>query len=271
MVSGMLMNGAAYAVRMIVVREIDYRAAGLYQSAWTLGGFYVGFILQAMGADFYPRLTAVIENHEESNRLVNEQALVSLLLAAPGVLATLTFAPVVIPLFYSAAFQPAAELLRWLCLGVTLRVITWPMGFIINAKARQNVFIAVELAYTVVYLALVWTGVKYLGLNGTGVAFFGSYVFHGLMIYPVARWLTGFRWSAANKRLAAIYLTTIAVIFCGYYILPPWPEAILGAFAVVATTAYSLRTLGRLVSLDRLPRFLRSLLAWLRISAPGHR
>jgi PST family polysaccharide transporter len=271
MVSGMLMTGAAYAVRMMVVREIGYGAAGLYQSAWTIGGFYVGFILQAMGADFYPRLTAVIENHEESNRLVNEQALVSLLLAGPGVLATLTFAPLVIPLFYSAAFQPAAELLRWLCLGVTLRVITWPMGFIVNAKARQNVFIAVEAAYTVVYLALAWLGVKYLGLNGAGAAFFGSYVFHGLLIYPVVRWLTGFRWSAANKQLAALFLAPIALVFCGFYLLPPWLEATVGTLAVVGSGVYTLRTLGRLVSLEQLPGSIRRLVVRIWPSASHRR
>ena len=56
MASGLLMMGAAYAVRIIVLRNAGLEAAGLYQAAWTLGGLYVGFVLQAMGADFYPRL-----------------------------------------------------------------------------------------------------------------------------------------------------------------------------------------------------------------------
>ena len=57
--SSVLTMGAAYAIRLIVLRKVSFEAAGLYQSAWALGGLYVGFILQAMGADFYPRLTAV--------------------------------------------------------------------------------------------------------------------------------------------------------------------------------------------------------------------
>ncbi len=88
--SGVLMMGAAYIVRMILLQEVGLDAAGLYQSAWTLGGLYVGIILQAMGADFYPRLVGVANNDAECNRVVNEQAHVSLLLAGPGVLATLT-------------------------------------------------------------------------------------------------------------------------------------------------------------------------------------
>jgi len=45
MASGLLMAGAAYAVRLIVVRKVGFDAAGLYQSAWALGGLYIGFIL----------------------------------------------------------------------------------------------------------------------------------------------------------------------------------------------------------------------------------
>jgi PST family polysaccharide transporter len=114
MASGFLVMGAAYAARIIVVRNIGLDAAGFYSSAWTLGGLYVGYILQAMGADFYPRLVGVATDNSRCNRSVNEQAQVSLLLAGPGIIATLTFAPLVIALFYSAKFAEAVEVLRWI-------------------------------------------------------------------------------------------------------------------------------------------------------------
>ncbi len=104
MSSGLLMMGAAYVIRIVVRRDAGLEAAGFYQAAWMLGGLYVGFILQAMGTDFYPRLVRVCSDHAQSTRVVNEQAHVSILLAAPGVLATLTFAPLVLTAFYSAEF-----------------------------------------------------------------------------------------------------------------------------------------------------------------------
>ena len=54
-----------------------------------------------MGTDFYPRLVTVIHDPVEANRLVNEQAHVSLLLTGVGVLATIAWAPVVVSIFYS--------------------------------------------------------------------------------------------------------------------------------------------------------------------------
>src|SRR5262249_29907593 len=161
-------------------------------------------VLQAMGADFYPRLTAVAKDNTECNRTVNEQAQVSLLLTGPGVIATLTFAPVVISLFYSPKFHPAVELLRWLCLGMALRVISWPMGFILLAKASQKFFFWSELAWTLVYLGLAWVCISAYGLNGAGIAFFLSYIFHCFLIYGIVRRLSDFRWSTANMQTSVL-------------------------------------------------------------------
>src|SRR5262249_4281552 len=154
MSSAMLTMGVAYATRVLLLRNEGFEATGLYQAAWTLGGLYVGFVLQAMGADFYPRLTASANDNPVCNRLVNEQTRIGLLIAGPGLLATLTFAPIVISLFYSAKFVGAVGILRWICLGTTLQVISWPMGYIILAKGKRNLFFWSEVAWAIVSLGL---------------------------------------------------------------------------------------------------------------------
>ena len=260
MASGLMMMGTAYFVRIIVLRKVGFEATGIYQSAWTLGGLYVGFILQAMGADFYPRLTASIGNHEECNRLVNEQTLVGLLLAGPGVLATLTFAPLVVALFYSAKFGAAVGVLRWICLGVTLQVITWPMGFIIVAKGNQKIFFLAELAWTIVAITLAYICISFFGMNGAGIAFFGSYVFHGFLIYPIVHQLSGFRWSRASIQTGCFFLSLITLVFCGLYALPLRVAVSAGVLAVVLSTGYSIRALLTLVSIDEIPRSVQYLL-----------
>jgi len=261
MSSGLMTMGVAYAVRIIVLRKIGLEATGFYQSAWTLGGLYVGFILQAMGADFYPRLTASAKDNPACNRMVNEQTRVGLLLAGPGVIATLTFAPAVMALFYTAKFSAAVGILRWICLGTTLQVITWPMGFIIVAKGRQGLFFFSELAWTIVAVTLAWICVKSFGLNGAGIAFFGSYVFHGFLTYPIARMLSGFRWSTDSKQTGLIFLSLIAMVFSGFYVLPLLFAACVGALAVVLSGAYSIRVLLGLISLDEIPRPMQRLIA----------
>ncbi|MCX8089432.1 MAG: O-antigen translocase [Verrucomicrobiae bacterium] len=246
--------GMAYLIRLILVRQMGVDAAGQYQAAWSLGGVYIGFIVQAMGADFYPRLTAVAKHPGECNRLVNEQAEVGLLLAGAGVAATLTFAPWVIRLFFSQEFEPAVEVLRWICLGMLLRVVSWPLGFILVARGEGAWFFWTELVANAIQLALVWFGVAWFGLRGAGMAFFGLYVVYLVGIYLVARRLTGFGWSAANRRLALSYGPAVALVFVVAQWLPQWLAMVVGGLVTAVIAVHSARTLYALIPAERWPR-----------------
>jgi PST family polysaccharide transporter len=250
----------------MILRNLDLDAAGLYQAAWVLGGLYVGFILQAMGTDFYPRLTSVSRDNVECNRLVNEQAHISILLAGPGILGTLTFAPVVISLFYSEKFHGAVEPLRWICVGMALRVIAWPMGFIVLAKGVQSVFFWTELIATIVHVGMAFLLIKFFGLSGACMAFFTLYVWHGLLIYFVVRRLSGFRWSKDNCLAGLFFLVSIAVVFLGFYLLPFWAAIGLGSCCVLISGVYSIRILLQLVSSAKIPKNIRRCFVWLRLA-----
>lgn len=261
MASGLLTFGAAYAIRIIVLNEGGVVAAGLYQAAWALGGLYAGFILQAMGTDFYPRLTAIADNNAECNRLVNEQAEISMLLAGPGLIATLTLAPLVMSMFYSAEFHGAVELLRWICLGMMLRIVAWPMGFIVLAKGAQTIFFWTEVAATLVHVGLAWLFVSKFGTTGAGTAFFGLYVWHSILIYVIVRRLAGFRWSRANCRHALLFLPASGMVVSVFLLLPPWPAMVIGCVATVVTGLYSLRMLVELLPPESMPAIVRGWIA----------
>ena len=252
-----------------MVRDVGLEAAGFYSVAWALSGLYVELIFQAMGADFGPRLASVATDNTLINRLANEQAQVNLLLAGPGIIAKVTFAPLVIPLLYSNKFAEAVEILRWICLGMALRVITWPIGFIVVAKNRQLIQFGETFALNLVNVGLAWVCVGHFGLNGAGIAFFGSNLFRGLLVYSTARALSGFRWSAANRKTGAVFLCSIAFVFCSSYLLPPLWAAVLGGIATALSGLYSLHTLLNLLSTDRIPQRVRQWLTWLRLDRRG--
>ena len=268
MASGFLMIGVGYLVRIIVLRKMGEEAAGYYQSAWALGGLYVGFILQAMGADFYPRLTATAQDNHECNRLVNEQLEVGLLMAGPGVIGTLTMAHWVILVFYSAKFGPAVEILRWICLGMMLRVVSWSMGFILLAKGARRPFLWSDIVTNAIQVGLVWICVALFGLKGTGIAFCGGYVFHCGLIYAIVRSLSGFRASRANKQIATLYGLLVMLVFVAEYLLPRPLMIVGGAGITLVTGIYSLKKLCTLISLESLPRLAQRLIGLLRLAPP---
>jgi antigen flippase len=260
--------GAGYLIRRMVLQNISADAAGYYQSAWSLGGMYIGIILQSMGADFYPRLTAVARDNRECNRLVNEQSEVSLLLAGPGVMGTLTLAPLVIQVFYSSKFGPAVELLRWVCLGMLLRVVTWPMGYILLAKGARKPFFWSELAGAVFQVGLVWLLLPRFKLLGTGIAFCGSYFLYWIMIYQIVRSVSGFRWSPASKRIGLTYGVLVGFVFAAWYLFAEHRLAVEigGTFVSIGAGLYSMKRLCGLVPLERLPRLAQRVLRLFRLA-----
>ena len=218
---------------------------------------YVGFVLQAMGTDFYPRLTAVAHDDRRCNRLVNEQAEISILVALPGVLATLALAPWVIQFFYSSKFHIAGEILCWQVAGMFLRVLSWPMGFIVLAKGRAAVLFWTDLVAYSVYVALGWFGLRFFGLPGTGMAFLGLYIFHWCMIFIIVRRMTGFSWSPANVRLSAIGVVAAAITLWIRLSLPePW-ATLIGCVLAFAAGVYCLRTLILLVGVEEINKYTR--------------
>jgi PST family polysaccharide transporter len=265
MVAQFLAMGSAYAVRIIVLHEHGTSAAGLYSAAWMLGSLYIGFILQAMGSDFYPRLTALAGDRVASSRLVNQQTHIGLLLAGPGVMATLAAAPIVLRVFFSAEFVGAEWLLCWFCFALMLRVIWWPFGYVMLAQDRKRAYLAMEFCWVAVDVALAWVCVKLFGLEGAGIALACAYVVYIVIARRIVGQLIGFKWTRENTRLASIYVMVIAGLFLARHLLPPPASMALSFVALLVTGYLSVKELAVLIPSNRFPSPLRSLMRKVRL------
>jgi PST family polysaccharide transporter len=244
---------------------MDEKVVGLYGQAWMLSGYLVGFVFQAMGTDYYPRLTAVANDKARCNQLVNEQTEVGMLLAGPALLATLTFAPWLLHLVASGKFLPATEVLRWFCLGMLLRAFSWPMAFVMMAKNAQKLYFWTELCSNLLYIGLVWFGVKSFGLNGVGMAFVLLYAAYIGIAYGIVRHLSDFRWSRENLWIASVYIGLTVAMFIACEFLPFVAVVGLGIVLTGATGVFSVKKLCAMLPPERFPRRARQLLASLRL------
>jgi PST family polysaccharide transporter len=202
-VSGMV---ATYLISIMIAHKLGVQANGLYFAAWSLSGLYANFVLNAMGADYYPRLTAVANDQARMIQMVNQQAEISLLIAVPGIVGTLAFAPIAIRVFYSPAYAGAYEAMRWLILGVFLRLVSWPLGFILLAKGAAGLFLVTEILHQVINVFLVFALIGPYGLTGAGAAFAFLYVLYSFIILLIVVWKYKFRYSPQYLPLLAITL-----------------------------------------------------------------
>jgi enterobacterial common antigen flippase len=241
--NGLLLAMVAYITRILIVRELDVAAVGIFTSAFNLSGMMVDFVLGAMGADYYPSLTALSRDKIKMCRLVNEQTEIGLLLAAPGLLFTIILAPYIVNIFYSSEFFRSVDLLQWFVLGCLGRIISWPMGFVMLALGEARLFGLTETAANIIHIFLVWSLLMLIGIKGVAIAFFLLYVIYTLMMIIISRYLIGFSWSSGVVNLLSFILPLITGVFLVSKFLPIIPATGIGTVVSLFTSFYCLREL----------------------------
>ena len=241
MFSGLLASAVSLITISLITQQEGISATGFYNAAFALSGLFVGFVLQAMGADYYPRLTGVMHAPKQMTKLVNEQTEVGLLLALPGLLATLVFAPWVIHIFYSAEFLPAIELLQWFLFGCLGRVVSWPLGYVILALGKGRWYLLTESAFSLLHLMLIYIGLSLYGVLGVAFAFFVMYLIYTIAVCMVCRHLIAFRWSHSSLReiIFSSFAFAAALMMCKF--LPIMYSLWLGSVLVVFVGIISVR------------------------------
>ena len=191
MVVGLFFQVSQYVGRWVVLREFGLEAAGHYQAALAIASSLPGFVFAAMATDFFPRVAAA-RDEQEANHLVEKQIQAGLLLALPLLAALLTMGRVCIHWLYATTqFEPAIPLLSWMVWGVFLRLVSWPMGFCLQARGSSRVVLVVELVANLILALLPLALVGPLGLRGAAIAFTaGGFAYAILMVF-VMRWRTG--------------------------------------------------------------------------------
>lgn len=248
MAAGLLTLVVQLVARSLVMQSLGLEATGYFQAAWIISMTYLGFVLNAMGADYYPRLTSVIQDRERAIKMVNEQTEMLLLLAGPVLLAMMTLAPWVIELLYAKSFAPATEILRWQVMGDIVKVMTWPMGFVVLAQGRGAVFIGTQLNWNVVYLVFLWFGLPELGLVAMGIGFFLAYLAQVAIVRGVAGRLIGFRAEARNLWLFVALFLAASLIHIATFFSANFSYG-AGAIFTLAVCVYSVRRLNSLMNL----------------------
>lgn len=243
MVSGLVLAMGQLAVRTLVHRELGAEALGQFQAAWAISMTYIGFILSAMGTDFYPRLTASIHDRKAVQRLVNDQTEVALLLAGPIFLMMLGLAPWVIRLLYSSEFDAAVIVFRWQIMGDLLKVASFPLGFIILASGSGTIFMITESFAIGVFVLVSWLGMPIFQVQATGIAFLTMYAAYLPLVYfSTNKWFQ-FSWERSVARLFVVLLAEMISVF----LLAKWSEpgaAVLGSILSVVMIVLAASIIG---------------------------
>jgi PST family polysaccharide transporter len=211
--AGFAGTASMFLVRAYVSRNIDIDAAGLFQSAWAITNIYLSLVLRSMGADFFPRLSAIANENRKVEKLVNEQSYIILVVASPVIVGMLLFAGFALSALYSPEFGRAGGVLRWQILGSFFKALGWPLAFIMLAKNRGAAFLATEIVFYVVYLLSGYLLFPKHGLDATGIAYLIAYAVYLPMVFFVGKSISGFVWNRSVIKMTVMNMLFIGIAF----------------------------------------------------------
>jgi O-antigen/teichoic acid export membrane protein len=143
---------------------------GLFEVSSVILISYVGLIFNAMGTDFYPRITEVQNDNTKVKELVNDQIEMGLLLITPAITFLYFCGPIVIELLYSIHFLGVLSIFKAALFAIIIKAIIWPLAFVILAKGDNKLYFKQEIISDIFLLVSTVFFYHYFGLVGIGMA-----------------------------------------------------------------------------------------------------
>ncbi|WP_367890364.1 oligosaccharide flippase family protein, partial [Odoribacter splanchnicus] len=208
-----------YIIRQYILTHDSMEGVGIFQASWSLAIIYIGIILNAMGADYYPRLAMISDNDSRLNILTNEQTMVTLLIGSPVVILMLLFMPVSVRILYSESFLEGLSIFQWMIIGVFSKLLTQPLGYVLLVKEKGIKYIVSSSSWYVGYILCVIFTWKLWGIETLGISFLLVSLLDIVITYFLAYQTIHFLWSRGNKIIIGFYAFFSLFAFCSVKLL----------------------------------------------------
>ncbi|MBU1368922.1 MAG: O-antigen translocase [Bacteroidetes bacterium] len=237
--SGILTLASSYLIRVFISNLGGIEQVGLFSAGFSILISYVGLILNAMGTDYYPRLSAVSNDNKKITQVVNNQAEVAILLLGPIIVALLVFAKWIIILLYSNKFVDILPMVYWASIGMLFRSSGWAVAYIFLAKSDSKIFFWNELIASIYTLGLNMVGYKLFGLTGLGISFLITYILYFGQVYLISYKIYNFRFLLSYFKLFIFQLILAIISFLIVIYLVQFWSAAIGILIIAISLFFS--------------------------------
>ncbi len=249
---GLLSTLSAYLLRIFINSHGGIDEVGLFNAGFTIINTYIGMVLNAMGTDYYPRLSKVASDKPVFERTINQQAEIALLLLAPIVIAFVVFIRLVVIVLYSSKFLPIEGMLYWAISATLFKSLAWALSFSMLAKGDSKAFFWSELSVILYGFGLNLLGYTLLGLSGLGISFLLIYILYFIQLFILAKKRYHFSfesviWKLFLKMNFLLLITLTIRIFIQH-----WVSYMIGALITSYIFYYSYKELDKRIAISKL-------------------
>lgn len=167
-------------------REASTAEVGFYNAGSTLCIRYVGFVIGAIGMEFYPRLSAHIHSRKRVQLFVNHEIVLLMTALVPLLLSFLIFRGLIVRILYTEEFLVIIPFITVAVCHTVFRSSSAVISFTMVARGSGRIYLLVESFDAFTGMLICMAGYKLFGLVGIGYAFvlwFLLYLFLVTLVY----------------------------------------------------------------------------------------
>lgn len=192
---------------------------GMYSAGYLLVNYLTTFLLSVVDSEYYPRLSATVDDREQTYRLMNNQSLAMCMLAAPLVILFMICIPVVVFVVLEyEKFQGSILLAQMAVIGLFFKAVYQPISYLVLAKSDSRIFLLQEVFCYILLIVCAVCGYAFGGMIGLGISLSVWEFSFLVIVLVVGRLRYGFVMSA---KLVKYFLTQGVLIalaaFCAVY------------------------------------------------------
>ena len=214
--AGVSTTAAELLVRSFINWQTDETFVGFYSVGFTLVVSYARIIFVAVDADYFPRLTAVVENRTEMNQLVNRQIDALVMLMSPFLIAFALGLPLIIRLLYTEEFLCVAPMVLAALCCMFFKAVYTPVAYLSLSKGDSRIYLLMEVLYNAVFVVLVGVGYAFWGLLGAGVGLTlaNLFDFTAINCYYAHRYLFRIKRLTLLRTLVQLLILLLTLMLC---------------------------------------------------------
>lgn len=238
-----------YVIRSIVAKKMGIDAVGCFQAVYTITNLYMGLILNAMLADFFPRLSAINKDNVASNFLINEQLELAIVISGPMIVLLIAVAKLVIQILFSPEFLMAVPVLQWQLLGSFFAIISWAIGVMFLSKNKGNYGMIIEGVWSFVYFLFVYFQWERFGFNSLGIGFLIACIIRVLLAFIFTNKLGGFKFDKNTSKSILVYGFLVISVFINMFINEGFWQYGISSILVLISFLLSFRRISKIIDI----------------------
>lgn len=174
------------AIREYIGSQLDWEQAGYWQGMWYISSMYLMVVTTTLSVYFLPRFSELDCKKTLFNEMLSGY---KVMVPAVIIMAFIIYLlkDIIIKILFTGDFYSMRELFLWQLVGDVVKLCSWLLSYLMLAKAMLKLYLATEIFFTALFLALSFYCVNKFGLVGMSYAYAINYTLYFFTMFLIMK------------------------------------------------------------------------------------